>query len=264
MVRKAHVKRIYQTDDQGNVADKDVWLDILRIDQWAFQYRGQPSGATAQDTLYVQQWKDEAQDDTGQENPVRKTDERKVYNPDDKSQFVQVWIVDKLKIDHRDDDPSKKGGPATHVVRAYTFDNVPKDGDPGDQTMDPSQVREVSPIRVVNNDLGGDPSQGGLDMTQGPVNWDDYQTALQSGKQDSSQKVDVECCKSFKLRIGADVLTGDRGQDMTYVLTNNKTVAALFQQSPDDATLVRLDPLQTIVNVAWSTGLAVEFYPKDT
>jgi hypothetical protein len=168
--------------------------------------------------------------------------------------------------------------------------------DPQDQTQRKFQV-----LQVMNNDFGGDendPFQGqDVNFT---TNWDDYLKLLQGGSEDDTQYVYMEAIDEYPVAEYANVLTGNsasstkslppssaayatNAQAVYVILRNLDWVDPQFTnlgpnyqslaigspngaspQLPDaDATPVRADPLQMIVNVSWG-GLAVEFYPEDT
>lgn len=258
MTRKAHVKRIYQQDpDTGNI-NQDVWVDVLRIDQLSIAQQGKDTGAQGIITNYNFKWDDDPNNfinigDQQQENanPKRVTEQLPIKNPDDNTQSINLWIVDRLTTILQGQ-TSGVAGQGTRLV----FNNTPFFPAPDAPAGTPSN-RTTSVVKIINNDLGG---SGGLDMTLGPVDWFNvYLPALTNGQKDDSQHINVEMTDDFKVLFGPDATndSGAVGQVIKYVLGNNRPVENLFDQADPYADAntpaIRTDPLQTIVNVNWGT-----------
>jgi hypothetical protein len=265
--RKAHVKRIYQVvEDDGNGGwrgstgngdggstriNHDVWVDVLRIDNLYVLYRGLPYGTAGMGVTHKFKWDDDPNNfnfngDLQQENanPNRKTSKTKVKNPDDTSQFINLWTIDRARIVQTGGlQPGDGGGGSGQTVN-WNFNNTPF-------TESKHANRTTSFVTIMNNDLGGN---DGPDMTQGLMDWESiYLPALQNGKVDNSQKLDVEMVDNFSLNFGVSAIDSSAGQGIKVILGNNKQIENLFFRSDPNVDLppLRLDPLQIIVNVSW-------------
>jgi hypothetical protein len=290
MPRKAHVYRVYQTDDKDNITDPDTWVDVLRIDRCVFsEPRGSPDGENYINRTYVILWGD----NTVAMGPSPPAPQRRVYEPltitepagqglDPTDPSLAQVVIPLIKHTWFDFRGSEQGFAAQAVQ--WVFRNfVEKDGG--------TSGRKMTPLRVTNNDLNGKDQDFFPDVNVGDpasqtppekqTSWDDYVTALQAGNIDDSQYLDVLATDRFNIRFPPaplDAVAGGAGtlfgQKITYVLVNLQQgngpvgVEDLFKAPPSgsgDATptntpggLWRTDPFQAIVNVSWR-GLAVEF-----
>ena len=165
-IRKAHVIRIYMNDDPTS----DVWIDVLRIDRADLNFR-----VGGQDTNHVIKWADGWNGDDGP-NTQRVTTHLAVTNPDDSSQSVDIDIVERMKL------VSSVNGQATN----YVWKNGPD-----------NDLRQADTVTVFHTDVSA------IDMTQGPVDWDDYYPVLLAGAQDASQSLSVEIPTHFSLLFSA-------------------------------------------------------------
>ncbi len=115
--------------------------------------------------------------------------------------------------------------------------------------------RGVSVIKVVGNSLNG------FDMTFADgsskiIDWDVYKQFLMDGVKSDASHLNVEVVDDFKVIFGPDNQSGAQGQLIKYVLTGNQELEpgndhslGLFDPGdPDSASVLRTDPLQTIVN----------------
>jgi len=273
--RKAHVKRIYAVTlgdpadpTSSNTVNPDVWIDVMRIDLLPTVLQGDPTAKMGQITNYRFKWDDDPnswtnQGDVQQENanPKRRTHQLKIMNPDDDTQFINLWIVDRLTTGLFGTDSGIENQGTNFV-----FNNTPFFTNPDNPVNGQPSNRTTSVVRVINNDLGG--SSNAPDMSQGasPVDWETvYLPALQNGTKDDSQHVIVEMADDFKILFGPNagspiplVDAGIMGQVIRYTLPGNRPVENLFDRAGgnDDpkAPAVRLDPLQAIVNVKWGPG----------
>jgi hypothetical protein len=245
--RKAHVKRVYNTDNQGNV-DQSTWIDVMRIDTLPINLAVSDTGET-QLTNYKFAWMDDPSTNNGagdaqgeNANQKRMTEQLAVKNSSG-SQLCNLWIVDKMTIATQG---AKDGTQGRNVN--YSFDNKPLDN------QESSQTRQTTVINVISNDLAG------LDMSHGPVNWDTYQQALQNGNGGagsisySTQGLNVEVVDKFKVLFGAQD-TGEVGQAISWNLKGNQAIEQLFALGNQNATnsdgssaVIRTDPFQVIVN----------------
>jgi hypothetical protein len=271
--RKAHVYRIFQTDDQGNVVDPDVWLDVLRIDRMTIS---EPRGASSEvDHLqreYLFLWGDDTIPSwavpprklhkyTVSQPPPDSSNGGAPASPDPSAPSVDIPLIERTNMNFRGPQDTGLEGD-THATVFWVFIN------------DGRGRRKETPIRVTNNDLNneikmpvpkaGDP-QPPTDPTVkdgGGIQWADYAKALQDGTKDDSQFVDVLVTQRFDARLPPPSFAG---QMVTYVLVQkqqggdpNPGVLDLFNAPPGAGTesgtqgnVYRTDPLQTIVNVSW-------------
>jgi hypothetical protein len=282
LARKAHVYRIYQTDDHDKIVDDNVWIDVMRIDDCVFnEPRGSPNGESHIDRKYVVLWGDNTVA-MGASPPAptkRKYEPLDVIQPPDKGQdpqdpslpYVTIPLIKHTWFTYRG---SEQGFGPQEVQ--WVFQNF----------KNPTG-RMITALRITNNDLNneiqwppvsiGDPAPPMPLEKQ--INWDDYLQALQDGTVDDTQYVDVAVADHFKIRFppspidqtGAAVVLS--GQQVQYVMVNRQQgdgplgVEDLFKSPPGAGAenglntpggLYATDPFQAIVNVSWG-GLAVEF-----
>lgn len=271
--RKAHVYRIYQCDDDGNVLDEDVWVDVMRIDVFKVTLHGY-TDVDGQEIVYYTDWKDDTTAAVKERIYDRLTVENAEDLESDPPQSLVVPIIHRTRFVF----PSTQKGDAYQEVK-YSFRNEPKD-------KSNASKRKFRSIRVCNNDLNdkitfpeveaGKPQPAttvtgsGLGRVKYPVTWDQYAAALQEGEKDTDQYIDVEVCDDFRVKYPNSSYSGGSGagQVVLFHLENRKSdpvgVETLFDAPPSDAKLdpYRLDPLQVIVNVSWR-NIAVEFFDKD-
>lgn len=295
---KAHVKRIYKIATNQDTGEEalvtDIYVDVRRFDELPVTFQSTDDGKLGQIIRFKFTWNDDINnpvqniDDSNADlqyenaNAKRKTEKRRIVDPGVKSDTestlpdgssnsatsvedndIYLWIVDRLKaVMPQGEDTGRQG----QIVQ-FVFNNKPLDGSKGDPAK-----RKTSPIKIVNNDLNN------LKMTDDndkpiPIDWDTYKQALQDGKTDPSDKLflTMEFVDKFTVAFASNAESGTVGQNIGYFPTeNSKDVEVLFDAGdPDavdangDSALIRLDPLQAIVNVG-SNIIAVEFAPKDT
>lgn len=256
--RKAHVKRIYLL--HNNEIDHNVWVDVMRIDEWEIEFRGVRSGMKGLLTDYRFKWLDDGKhggDVQGENaNRTRKTKKLRVHNPslptDENETDILLWIVDQMHISFPIFDPDDFSK-WSHVTASYNYDNTP----PGGAGPPPPAHRKVSAVRVVNNDLNG------LDMTK-PVDWKTkYRPALVAGTRDLDQYIDVEIPERYGVAWRGKP-DGLRSQNL--FVFRNVDLAAIFKRDgkPDPAKTLRTDPYEFIVNVNWDVipeFIALEISP---
>lgn len=284
--RRAHVYRVYQTDDSGTITDDAIWLDVLRIDRITFnEPRGSPDGESHNDRKYIVLWGDNTPD-MGESPPAptrRKYEKLTVTEPpekggdpdDPKLEKIVIPVIKRTWFTYRGSERGFGPQEAQWVFKNFAAETG----------------RKSTPLRITNNDLNGkdadffpavnigDPQPPVAPKEQ--VDWEHYAKAMQDGTVDDSQFVDVEVTDRFRIRfppspfdqIGA--LTALAGQMVTYVMKNRQETADdpimpedWFSSPPGTGTeagpdtpggLIRTDPFQCIVNVSWG-GLAAEFY----
>jgi hypothetical protein len=241
--RVAQVTRFYAKHSDGS-PDTTIWIDVLQFQKNFFQANpaiysaakgAQPMSwpfgdDPTQGSWLVTHWADRS---GNAPNPAVTFETRKVLNPQDSSQEVDLEIVSRAPYTTRG---AKDGATRGHI---WTFNNNPADpGSPDNNGGQPNTRRKGTVVHVVNNDLGG------LDMSSGPVDWATYQAAMSAGAKDYTQYVDAEITGKFAV----DLRPGN--QDAVIAL-NNDALANLFDASGSGVAGVRTDPLQTIVNVSW-------------
>ena len=282
-LRQSHVYRIFQTDDDGNVTDPDVWIDVLRIHRMSVS---EPRGASSEADHLVREYVFEWGDDTipSWHVPPRELHNLKVSQPppdaapgddanppDPDAPSVVIPLLERTTVSFRGPQGTGLAGD-THAEVWWVFIN------------DDRSTRKEVPVRITNNDLNnainmptvsvGDPQPSTSPSVKdgGGIKWADYAQALQAGTTDDSQFVDVLVTERFPARLPPP---SSAGQLTTYVLKQrqegddpNPGVLDLFKAPPGAGTesgvqgsVYRTDPLQTIVNVSWG-GLAVDFGDK--
>jgi hypothetical protein len=218
-------------------------------------------------------------------NPIRKTKKLLIKDPDVKApakgqpkhnvddNSVSLWIVEKVRVDEpRGKTPTNRGQKVQYVFK----NEIPDKDDESPRT------RETTPIEVVNNDLNGlkmmteEKNEDGVREAL-IIDWEKYLEALKDGDTDEDDDLvlTVEVVDNFRVRFQSDPKTGQKGQLRNVVLASKQSdrhrryeqVEDNFEEGDRDAedaygnpALVRLDPLQVIVNVG-SNIIAVEFAP---
>lgn len=294
---KRHVKRVFKTATNPDTGEEgvvtDIFIDVLRTDVLPVNFQTDDEGRRGQIINYKFAWNDDfnnpdpnidasnADAQFENANASRKTKKRAIVDPgvptdtnsdtsiDDNN--ITLWLIERLKV--------KLSGIEfpTGQVTQVVFNNNPPDSSDGV----PSK-RDVSLIKVVNNDLNNMKMTDENDKSL-IIDWGDYQQALQNGKTDPKDDLflTVEVSNQFKVAFGveagkitkspyADPRAGIKGQVIGYFYTEYKdTLLKLFDPGDPDATdadgnsaIIRLDPLQEIVNVG-SNIIAVEFLPGD-
>jgi hypothetical protein len=255
--RRAHVKRVFATESD-TVLNTEVWIDVLRLDQLPVAFQSSAdSGAVGQEIDYVLHWNDDPNhpkdqidnskaDQQGENaNAARETSQLAIENPESPDDpQVLLWIIERALVSRQADPDTGKLGQDVQLV----FDNA--------VVAD----REVSVIKVVNNDLGGMQMADQDGRNPAIVDWNDYQQALQAGQTDDSQRLDVECTDRYSGAFQAAETTGAAGQYITFVLANGQVEQLFDAGDPKAVDVIRTDPLQVIVNVGFG-GLAVIFGP---
>jgi hypothetical protein len=269
--RKAHVYRVYQTDDRGNITDTDVWVDVMRIDQLMLsEQRGVPTGATHQDRIYAVLWGDDTRHGGPNGSQARVVEPLTVTqpNPEDPTDpslpSVIIPLIQRAFL-------SLRGGAsgATSQSVQWVFQNF---ADKAPKQLASATGRHGKILRITNNDLNNEISFPVVNVgdPQPPtplgkqVSWDAYSKALQDGTIDDSQYVDFATIDRFMTRFPpspfdrpqAGVL---QGQIVTYAMINKQQgngppgVEDLFKNPPSGSasTPYLTDPFQCIVNVSW-------------
>ena len=291
VIRKAHVKRIFKImtnpETKQEEISTDIFVDVRRFENLPVIIRSADDGKVGQVISYKFFWNDDINNPVDgidasnadlifeNANAKRKTERLRIKDPDvatdsgilpegssDSATSIEdndiyLWIVNKLKVKMPQGEPTGRQNQIIELV----FNNRPIDGSKGTPAN-----RTTSYIKIVNNDLN---NLKMLDANDKPLimDWSIYKQALQDGKTDPKDELflAVEFVDKFKVRFAADANTGSSGQDIGYFPTENKEdVEVLFEAiDPIDAKeIIRLDPLQVIVNVG-SNIIAVEFMPKD-
>lgn len=215
-LRKAHVIRI-QNDHSGGgkpladgttadqvASDDSVWMDVLRIDQFAQIRPNASAGPPTQTIITILKWRDGPDD---QPNTARKLKTIKITNPNDESQWIKLDIVARALIDMPNS--HKESNQFVHVFK----------------NTDANTARVTDTVTVYNTDV----SQ--LDMSR-PVDWfKDYQPALMNGTQDKTQSVDVEIPKHFLMTM-PNAQSGPPTQNFVELMKNKEVEDAINQKPP--------------------------------
>jgi hypothetical protein len=228
-LRKAHVIRIQNSPDGPDLADgttsdqvassDDIWLDVVRLDQIKLIQHGHPSGADGQAMVYTFKWNDGWPNGAGPANVVRKLHTLKITNPNDDTQWIKLDIIEQLSI--------VALGQGAGFAAGQKLINVHRNDDT-------NVVRVADVLTVYHTDV----SQ--LDMSL-PHDWLDYEPALMSGQQDTSQSLSVEIPKRFLMALhgatGMDPAEPPKpseglmnGQATKTVLHNDEVEAAILHQ----------------------------------
>ena len=244
--RKSRVIRIYKDDDSNS----DQWLDILRLDELQLK-----SGRGYQYRLkrWVFNW--------DAFNPADDPDVsiKRILDPNDKS--GETWV----EVPVRDSIVVHEGRGRQYQGNKYKFDN-----------SESNATRQTLSRRVYHHDIDDQYLDGDR---QPPSDPEKYLEAL--GDQDLDQYVEVELLGKY--RTGENESRDAQGDVKRSAWQGKKWTPSeedpLLQDpiletdevdpnffptlNPDDGPKVdppwRLDPLQSIVNVSWGGGLAVEF-----
>ena len=285
---KGHVKRVFKiatnpdTGEQGLVTD--YFVDVRRCDEMPIHWQSSLEGFLAQEIRYKFVWNDNPNNHLSNvdasnadiqfenANAKRKTKKRRIKDPDVPSDEtsdtsmedndVLLWIIERLKMQ------LPRGDIFEGQVVQFVFNDNLLDGSEGT----PSQTRLTAFMKVKNNDLNGMKMADKDGKNPVMVDWATYKEALQNGKHDDDDYLYliIEFTEEFMIKFGADNRIGRsglEGQRIKFVLNEiKKDVEFLFEQiAQSDADLskvVRLDPLQTIVNVG-SNVIAVEYAPEE-
>jgi hypothetical protein len=263
--RKAHVYRIYATDDNGNVTDDGVYLDVMRIDKIDFlESLGNFDSGPGLERTYGISWGD---DTPGSWSANRKYRMLEVDEPSSTSgsggaggsgPFVNIPMIERMNFDFRG--ATGQAGLEGHTGQLvlWVFKNEP-------DSVSPTGRKETA-LRITNNDLANKidfpkPTVGDKNPStrQGAgIAWEDYVQALGDGTIDDGQYVDVLVTDRFNIRFPPPIY---QGVMISYGMKQKQPgVEDLFKQSPNGSGIhtYRIDPFQCIVNVSWG-GLAVEF-----
>lgn len=250
--RITHIKRIYQDDDPNS----EVWIDIERIDRVSVIVAGR------QRRIYNFDW------DTIESGPVADKDKKTISDPHDDASTIDVPIRNAIRLKF------------PRAVYNHYFLN--------DAT---NASRETHSRRIYHHEV----KQGYLVDGQPPSDPETYRDSL--GEQDPEQFIDVEVLDDYWTRgddqrdlyqqfqgLQGGTAKGPktvRGQVRKWDGTTDDpllqdplvdgdveggTPGFILQKNPDAGIIDppwRLDPLQNIVNVNWSSGLAVEFPKED-
>ena len=116
VTRKTHVERYYGKDENS-----DAWVDVEIIDKLKFETgRGTAYSKTVLTLEY--------------DNPKRKTEQKRIVNPDDEDQWIEIPVLKSLTIE-------RGRGPA-YQKTVYHFDNTER-----------NRTRKVHTKRVVHNNI---------------------------------------------------------------------------------------------------------------
>jgi hypothetical protein len=277
MPRKAHVYRIYATDDQGNVTDDGVYLDVMRIDKIDFlEGKGNFDSGSGLKRSYGINWGDDTPRSWSENRKYRMLE---VDEPASNGgsgggngggggsgTFVNIPMIEKMSFDFRGALGQRGLSGHTAQLVLWAFKNEPDSASP--------TGRKETALRITNNDLNNEikfPQAAVGDKnpptTMGAaVDWTDYVKALNDGTVDDSQYVDVLITDRFNVRFPPPTFNG---VTIHYALKQKQTgdgpagVEDLFKNAPDGSGThtYRIDPFQCIVNVSWG-GLAVQFGDK--
>jgi hypothetical protein len=285
--RKAHVKRIFLDDRTGRTqSDPGSWVDVMRIDELPVRFQSKEAGVQGQIITFKFHWNDDPENpnnalgegDYQQEDAVtsRKTEAKKIY-ANDGTIASELRIISKMKVMMPQGSPVGKAG---QIVN-FKFGNTSIH----DPDARPSK-RKTTVVKVFNTGLGPDDQGNIIDMGKiingklvgRIVDWDSYKQALLNGNvNDGGPKYDnvanfrhlnLEITDNFLISFQADAddPAGKEGQIIKYVL-QNKELEPDDKDNPDGGThifkklgdldakdddgnytVIRLDPLQTIVN----------------
>ena len=295
--RKAHVKRIFQmvdkdgnvTSDSDGIPNMDFWFYVLRIDWIIIMFTGLSKEWKDQQIAYKLLWNDDKNNPAegidsskadGQfENANAKRTTKQLFihdpgvevdDPPDPLLGSNLWIVEKMEF-KLPQGRSANIGIAGQLVN-LVFDNVPL---AGDDTGKLPAKRTTSVINIVSNDLDHLVMTNEADVedisqiTAYMIDWEVYKQALIAGTIDTTDlHLIVEFVDKFTIRFQAE-LPDVLGQQIVYVLGNNKYIEDLFNQGSLDEpdadgkpAVLRLDPFQVIVNAGVNIT-AVEFDEKN-
>ncbi len=294
-------KIVTDPDTKEEFLSTDIFVDVLRIDELLVNFQSTDDERLGQIIKYVLKWNDDKDNPLDNidasaadiqfenANAKRKTEKRRIVDPGvktDKTPLPEgssesatstedndlyLWIMKRVKIMMPRGEVT---GREDQIVQ-FVFNNRPL----FDDSEGPPSNRTTSVIKVVNNDLGGmkmatEPQADGDGAGEDPQaiirDWDTYRKALEDGKTDKDDELylTVEFTDNFTVNFGADAERGLEAQGIKHVLGNNRAIEDMFAKGDPKAldldgksALIRLDPLQLIVNVG-SNIIAVEFKPE--
>jgi hypothetical protein len=257
VTRKAHIKRIYKNDDP----ETDMWVDIERLDELRF----------VSEINYP--WQEKVwQFDWGSFDP---------NGTDADGNPIQLKTLQDPNDDSKPDDPGASviKVPVRNLVQVNEGRDFKWQGYKHYFINDNSNnSRETHSRRVFHYDI----SQNYLDGNQNPpTDPQDYLNAL--GDKDNGQYIEVEILDRYwttehQGRDSHGNVKPAIWQEKKWIL-NSSTDSLLADLQGDtsfDSAVInpdagptidppwRLDPLQNIVNVQWSGGLAVIFGKEDS
>lgn len=251
--RTSHIFRVYQNDDPNS----DVWIDVERIDEL---WRDTTKGRDGQASHWFFDWKIFVPEEAAK---------KRITDPNDDSNYIDVPIRENYFV------RSDIGGQAS----LYRFIND-----------DTNKGRETHSRRIYFHEI----KEGYLVDGKPPSDPEQYFNSL--GEQDTDQYVDVEVIdrlwsaqkrlrdihghriKTFQGLLAAihqytqkkKWISADTDRLLHEPLLSSDSADPNFvsKKNPDEQDdLVhidppwRLDPIQIIVNVSWSSGLAAIFGP---
>lgn len=248
--KQTHMLRFYGKE---GTESEDFWIDIQIIDKITFNGMSWPSGDRGNQfqktTVHVPY-----QDD---DHPQRMRQALRVYNPQDKNQYIDIQITNTIGVRARSNYQYQGTG--------RWFDN-----------SDDNESRVIVPLRIINNNIGDEfltnvTGANGRTTKQPPSDPDKYLEVVQkTNEKDDGQYLDIELIDKFGIVRG-------KGFQYQVVIFNgiwNNTLLANsegggdilpgVEQSPGGVPAVMLDPLITIVNLGFAAGLAVDFGDKAT
>jgi hypothetical protein len=240
-VRKSHIHRIYQDDDQNS----DTWIDIERIDEiWTTEKQNFPWI----EKHWIFDWDSFDPDVT--DGSVTK---KEVHDPNAKTSTIKVPVRNQVLVE------TGKGFKWRQF--RHIFVNTPE-----------NNTRTVHARKVLHYDV----PDASLDDNKQPFrNPDDYLGSL--GSVDKDQYVRAEVLDSYL----TEEATGAAWQSKKWAVNSDDDSLLKDPLKDDGGGAGgvpgidddngagdmdppwRLDPLQNIVNVNWGGGLAVEFGDKD-
>lgn len=261
MARKAHVRRFFAKTKGSDELNKDSYIDMMRLEEFPSTWR---MGDTEVKTLL--KWRDEEVSDpeayVDPDPQSRETELLKITdpqnppdNPDDPDEYIPVRLLKKIRI--------RENGQEVF----YNFRNA------ADDKSDPPSKRKINKKRVKNapTDDNDDELNKGNNVSIAQYRRDETQ-------KDDSNYIDQEVMKSFpSFRNGHNGINSGStnasvGQRVDgYFNSTVYDVGGSFPQDDtpetnDDGTApkpVRLDPLQSIVNVQLGGATEFGFAPRD-
>ena len=202
--RKSHVRRIEHEDDP------DVWVDVQRADVIKIQ---SGTGITFKRTYIKLFWADEDEEDR---HPTRKLELKRLKNPDDENQYIDIPVISVQAFRNSAQTLFKK------------FMNDAED----------NQSRKLAVRRVYHTDTVANPN-------------DDPEAAYEKveGTEDQGQYIDTFVIDKYATTHGQGP-----GFIRRIFKLNTEPIKKHSVEAPDDvdkSTLVYLDPFQNIINVQW-------------
>ena len=261
--RKTHVRRVYADGDTPTGKDNDTWVDIEVIDElWTVGsgstvHARKPGNPFLREAVKKINEQIQGQEihyffnmDGVENEPERKIAKKKISHPDDRSRYIEVEITTELRV--------RFNFRGQTWYRRIGFNN-------GDN----STKRQTRVRRVIHVDVPDEKLDAGKNPPEDPQ---EYLNACDLKNTDKEQYIEIEIIEEQHHKHNEENVWVDTRLEwcpensiLLEKLPSGNAEAQGQSGKIESAEIDppwRLDPLQTIVNINWGEGLAVEFFDK--